>query len=211
MIKAFERGLDIHKVTASRVFGIPLEKVGPAERRLAKTLNFGLIYGMGAPSFARTSGLTTEKAREFITAYFKAFSQIKVWQEKIKSEVRTSGFARTPTGRRRYLFGAATDSPRLVSEAERAAINFPIQGFGADIIKMSMIRSRKVLEEAGIWGAGARLILSIHDELLFEVRDDKIRETAELIGGTMEKIYTLKVPLVVNVSCGKDWGNMEKL
>jgi DNA polymerase-1 len=211
MIEAFRKGLDIHKVTAARVFGVPLLDVKPEERRLAKTLNFGLIYGMGAAAFARASGLSRERAREFIAAYFKEFRGVKGWQEGIKSEARERGYTETLLGRRRYLFGIVADSQQIVAEAERAAINHPVQGLGADFIKMSMIKSKEKLEETGSWNKNAKMILSIHDELLFEVRDDMMEKTARLIKEIMEGIYDLPVPLEVEVYSGKDWGHTKKL
>ncbi len=211
MIEAFHKGLDIHKVTASRVFGAPFPEVKPEERRLAKILNFGLIYGMGATAFARVSGLTRAKAQEFIAVYFEEFKGVKSWQERVKKEARELGYTETLLGRKRYLLGLVSDSPQIVAGAERAAINHPVQGLGADLIKMSMIRSKEKLEGEGLWNKSAKMILSIHDELLFEVRDDMIKRTARLIKETMEGIYDLPVPLEVDVSFGKDWGHMEKI
>jgi DNA polymerase-1 len=208
MISAFREGLDIHRVTASKVLGVPLEKIKDGDRRLAKTLNFGLIYGMGAAAFAKTSGLPRAKAEEFIGAYFKEFGEIKKWHEKIKSEARTLGYTETLTGRRRYLFGAGTDSPQLVAEAERAAINHPLQGLGADLIKMAMVNSKKELEQANLWRKDVKMILSIHDELLFEVRDDMIDSVTRLTRKIMEEVYPLSVPLEVDVYFGKDWGHL---
>jgi DNA polymerase-1 len=206
MRAAFTGRRDIHKVTASKVLGIPEEKVGPNERRLAKTLNFGLIYGMGANSFAKTSGLTREKAKEFIDAYFREFGSVRSWQEDIKRKARTFGYVETLTGRRRYLFGFASDSGRMVAESERVAINFPVQGFGADLIKLAMIGVAKKVERSA-----ARILLSIHDELLLEVRDDMIEETARTVRSVMENIHKLSVPLEVSMSSGKDWGHLQSL
>ena len=211
MLQAFHKGLDIHQVTASKILGIPLSDVKDKERRLAKTLNFGLIYGMGASAFAKTGGISQGEAQEFIDAYFKEFSLIKKWQEKIKSDARTFGYVQTLTGRRRYFFEIVSDVPRIVAEAERAAINHPVQGFGADIIKMSMIKTRDALREAGFFGKEVKMVLSIHDELLFEVRDDMIEKTSRKIKEIMEEIYKLPIPLRVEVATGKDWGRLKEI
>jgi len=209
LIQAFKRGLDIHRLTASKVLGLPIEKIGESERRLAKTLNFGLIYGMGAGSFAKTSGISVGEAREFMAAYFKEFSRVRDWQEELLSKAQTFGYVETFAGRRRYLLGLASNSPRLAAEAERAALNFPIQGFGADLIKMSMIEARKLLEGEKHWGSRAKMILSIHDELLFEVRDDTINKITAPIKKIMEEVYPLRVPLSIDVSSGKDLGHLK--
>ncbi len=210
MLGAFRKNLDIHRATAAKVFRVQIENVTPEMRRLAKTLNFGLIYGMGASAFAKTSGLTRNEASEFISAYFKEFSRVRTWQENVKSEARTFGYVQTLTGRRRYLSDIASGSPRFVSAAERAAINQPIQGFAADIIKLAMIRARQALLEKHWWGKEIKMILSIHDELLFEVHDSIIKEAIPLITASMESVYDLGIPLRVEVALGKNWGAMQK-
>ena len=211
MVKAFEEGQDIHQLTASKVLKIPLSKVTAEERRLAKTLNFGLIYGMGASAFAKTSGLERRDAEDFIKTYFKEFPKIRDWQEKTKSEARTLGYVQTLIGRRRLLLGLSSSSPQFVAEAERAAINQPIQGLGADIIKMAMIKVKETLREAVVRSEAVRRILSIHDELLFEVRDDMIKKIMPQIKKTMEEVFDLTPSLKVDVSLGKDWGHLKKI
>ncbi len=210
MIAAFKRGLDIHQATAARIFDVPLENVRPEMRRLAKTLNFGLIYGMGVSAFAKTSGVGREQALKFVNAYFEEFSKIKLWQEKVRRDARTLGYVQTPTGRRRYLLGIASGVPRVVAEAERAAMNQPIQGLAADIIKLAMIETESALEAKHWRGKEVKMILSIHDELLFEVRDSMIKEAIPVIREAMERVYELAVPLKTEVSVGKDWGRLAK-
>lgn len=210
MKRAFEKGVDIHRLTAARVLGISLPEVTETERRLAKTLNFGLIYGMGVASFAKTADLPREKAQKFIDIYFERFSEVRRWQEKVKNDARALGFTQTLTGRRRFFKGADPDSPQIRAVAERAAINHPVQGLGADILKMAMIAASNFLRKEGVWGRRARMILTIHDELLFEVSDDMMKKTAAAIKGIMENIFPLGVPLGVDISSGKNWGSLTK-
>ena len=208
MIDAFVHGVDIHQMTAAKIFGVSLADVRPEMRRVAKTLNFGLAYGMGATAFAKTSGLTRSSAAEFIGTYFREFPGVREWQEETKQALRRNGYVQTLTGRRRYFPEVKTGSPRVIAEAERAAINQPIQGLTADISKLAMIRAKEALRKARIWETKARMILLIHDELLFEVSDDSIVDIIPLVRNAMESAYELKVPLKVGVSKGKNWGEM---
>ncbi|MEK7077260.1 MAG: DNA polymerase, partial [Patescibacteria group bacterium] len=210
MLRAFHDNLDIHRATAAKVFGVPLGEVTAAMRQTAKTLNFGLIYGMGVRAFEETSGLRREEAQKFINTYFAEFSGIRMWQEETKARARMFGYVETPTGRRRYLPNIISGSPRFVAEAERAAINHPIQGFAADLMKIAMVKVREALIEKKLWRAGAAMMLSIHDELLFEVRDSMINATVELVMHTMEHVHQLEVPLKVEVGVGKNWSDLKK-
>ena len=211
MIEAFRRGVDIHALTASKVLGIPMDRISRDDRRLAKALNFGLLYGMGVAAFAKSSGLTREKAKEFVEAYFREFSELRDWQEKIKEEARKFGFTKTLTGRRRYLPNVNSFAPQFAAEAERAAINHPLQGLAADIMKMAIVKSKKKLEESRIDEGRARILLTIHDELLFEVADDIIEKVGDLVRREMESVFDLGLPLKVDISKGKDWGNLGRL
>ncbi|MEK9194564.1 MAG: DNA polymerase [Patescibacteria group bacterium] len=203
---AFMKGWDVHELTASQVFNVPLEKVTPEMRRLGKTLNFGVIYGMGGKSFALTSGLSFEEAGKFIREYFERFPAVKTWQEKTKAEARTFGFVKNPNGRRRWFI-----KDYRGDEIDRAAINMPIQSLGADIIKLAMIESFRFLKKGGVVPRGVKLLLSIHDELLFEVRNDTLKEIAMPLKKIMENIYPLSVPLKVEAKVGENWGEMKKL
>lgn len=209
MVRAFKENLDIHRATASKVFGVALEEVTSEMRQMAKTMNFGLIYGMGAAAFQKVSGLKREEAEKFIKTYFEEFSLIPAWQEKTRANARTFGYVETKTGRRRYLPNIISGSPQYVAEAERAAINQPIQGFAADIIKLAMIRTKEALEERKWWDKEAKLILSIHDELLFEVRDSIINDTLPLVKEVMENVCDLEVPLKVETYVGKNWAMLK--
>lgn len=209
MIESFRRGEDIHNVTAATVFKVTLKDVTPEMRRLAKTLNFGIVYGMGATSFAKTANLKREEAREFIENYFRSFPGIKQWQEKIKQEARANGYVKNINGRRRNVSAITYGSSRYAAEAERAAINMPVQSLGADIIKLAMIETEKQLRREGFFSEKARLILSIHDELLFEIEDDMMEMVSALIKKTMESVFNLKVPLEVKVQKGKNWAELQ--
>ncbi len=209
MIEAFKKNIDIHSFTASRVLGIPIDQVSKDDRRLAKALNFGLLFGMGVAAFAKSSGLKRDKAKEFVEAYFREFSEIRDWQERTKQEARKLGFVKTLTGRRRYLPAINSFAQQFVAEAERAAINHPIQGLEADIMKMAMIRAKEKLLLRGFWNNKVRMLLTIHDELLFEVADDMIKDVSEIVKKEMESVFDLGVPLQVGVSVGKDWGSLE--
>ncbi|MDD5431157.1 MAG: DNA polymerase [Candidatus Pacebacteria bacterium] len=208
MIDAFNNDLDIHKMTAANVFNIPLEKVTPEERRIAKTLNFGVIYGMGANAFAETSGLSVLQARKFIDEYFSDFKRIKEWQGQVKEHARKTGYVINLNGRRRWLLNAVSMFRGEAAEAERAAINMPVQGLAADIVKMAMVKINEDLKKKD-WQDKARMLLTIHDELLFEISEDIIKEAEKLIANLMETVYELEVPVKVNVKTGKDWGTLE--
>lgn len=211
MKMAFEKHLDIHRVTAAKIFDVAFQSVTPEMRRLAKTLNFGLMYGMGIGAFARTSGIGTKEAQKFINAYFDEFSQVKAWQEHVLKEARGRGYVQTATGRRRYLPGILSSAPQEVSEAERSAINQPIQGLDADINKRAMIKTKEALKRNGWWGEKVKMVLAIHDELLFEVSDSIIKEVGTLIKETMEHAYPLAIPLEIDLTFGKDWGHLQEI
>ncbi len=208
MIEAFNNDLDIHKLTAANVFNVTLEKVTPEMRRLAKTLNFGVVYGMGAFAFAKTSGLSVAEARKFIEEYFSDFKKIKEWQEKVKADARTFGYVTNLNGRRRWLLQAASMFRGEAAEAERAAINMPVQGLAADIIKIAMIKVADEIKKKR-WEENVRMLLTIHDELLFEIRKDIIKEATKLIARIMENAYELEVPIKIIAKIGKSWGELE--
>ncbi|MEK7138042.1 MAG: DNA polymerase, partial [Patescibacteria group bacterium] len=210
MIEAFKKGVDIHTLTASKVLGLGLDEVSKEDRRLAKALNFGLLYGMGVSAFGKSSGLSREKAKEFVEAYFREFSEIRDWQERTKQEARKFGYTKTLTGRRRYLPSINSFAQQFAAEAERAAINHPLQGLAADIMKMAIVQVKKILKEKK-FGEKARMMLTIHDELLFEVADDIIEEVGGLVRKEMEEVFDLGVPLRVEISKGKDWGSLTRV
>jgi DNA polymerase-1 len=206
MIEAFEKGFDIHQITASNIFNVPLESVDNKMRKLAKTLNFGIAYGMGPRSLAQQSGLTMEEAKKFIKEYFDDFSSIKKWQEQVISKAKHDGFVENLNGRIRPLPEITSFNQRFQAEAERMAINFPIQSLAADIIKLAMIKTKEKLVEAGFWGTKAKMLLTIHDELVFEIKDDAdLKKIVTIIKENMESVYKLSVPLTVNEGIGENW------
>ncbi len=207
MMNAFKKGLDIHKFTASEINNVPIEKVTPQMRFSAKALNFGIIYGIGAQSFAESAGISKEKAREFIAEYLRDFSGVARYMEKLKKEARERGYTTTLFGRRRYLPKLNSPNPMLRSQAERIAVNMPIQGLEADIIKRAMIK----VDE---WISGSddiRMLLQVHDELLFEVREDLVMKIYPKIVEIMEGVINLKVPIIAEAKIGDNWGELKKL
>lgn len=204
MLKLFKRGEDIHVLIASEIFNIPKEKVDKSSRDIAKTLNFGVLYGMGAVSFAERTGVARQKAKEFIEEYFHDFAGIARYVQEAKEKAEQNGFTETLFGRKRFLPEIHSRDPRLRAQAERIAVNMPIQGTCADIVKMAMVR----LQQQGVIGVNCRLLLQIHDELLFEVKSDKIKTTALKVKRTMEEIVELEASLKVETRKGPSWGDL---
>jgi DNA polymerase-1 len=200
--QAFLNGLDIHAMTASQVFGVPIEGMDPMIRRQAKAINFGIIYGISAFGLARQLGIPQGEARRTIEAYFIQFPGIRDYMERAKSFARLHGCVTTIFGRRCWAPGIADKNPARRSFAERAAINAPLQGSAADIIKRAMIVIPGALAQRGL---RARMLLQVHDELLFEVPENELTETAEVVRSTMEAAATLSVPLTVEVGHGPNW------
>ncbi|TSC89771.1 MAG: DNA polymerase I [Parcubacteria group bacterium Gr01-1014_3] len=207
MIEAFRQGEDIHRLTASQVFNIPLKEVTKEQRQMAKTLNFGVIYGMGADGLARASGMSREESAKFIAEYFADFADIKRWQEKTINKARQTGYVETLNGRKRWLPNIMAGNRRFAAESERMATNMPIQGLAADIIKLAMIRVAEMLKKKKLEDK-VKMLLTIHDELIFEVTDDLAKEAEELIRPEMEKAYELIVPLKVDSAIGKNWSEI---
>ena len=206
MIEAFKAGKDIHRLTAAEVNDIEESKVSDELRRQAKALNFGVIYGMSAKSFAETSGISQEQAQRFIEEYFNDFSGIKNYIDEVKQKAVRDGYVKTLLGRRRYLPEINSPNWQVRQAAERMAVNMPIQGLAADIIKLAMIEiyNQILAKESGI-----RMILQVHDELVFEMKNDKIKEMAPKIKKIMEEAYVLEVPFEVETRQGKKWGELK--
>ncbi|MGM0400148.1 MAG: DNA polymerase I [Chloroflexota bacterium] len=205
MMAAFQRGEDIHATTAAAIHGVPLAEVTKEQRSLAKTINFGLMYGMSAYGLASRTGLSIEEARQFIETYFERFGQVEKYFEEILAFAREHGYVETVMGRRRYfpmLKATNEGNSRAQRAAERAAINMPIQGSAADILKIAMIHLYHLLREKQLKG---RLILQIHDELILEVPEEELTRTRDLVVDTMENAYELDVPLKVDTAVGENW------
>lgn len=204
---AFRAGEDVHTATAAIVLGKDAGAITKEERRIAKTLNFGLVYGMGATAFAKASGLSRTEAAAFIARYFERFSAVKAWQESILAQARKTGYTETLTGRRRYFPELTGGMPAWrAGEIERAAINQPVQGLDADIAKLAMIAVRAEAADPD----DARILLTIHDELLLEVRGGSIATSVPRIRAAMEGVMPdLGVPLAVDARAGSRWGSLE--
>jgi DNA polymerase-1 len=200
--ESFARGEDIHTRTASEVFGVPMAGMDAMTRRRAKAINFGIIYGISAFGLARQLGIAPAEARGYIDAYFARYPGIRAYMERTKEEARIHGCVVTPFGRRCFVPGIAEKNPARRAYAERQAINAPLQGGAADIIKRAMVRLPKALAEAGL---RARLLLQVHDELLFEAAEAEVDALARLARQVMESAASLVVPLVVETGHGATW------
>jgi len=196
--EAFKKDLDIHKFTASLLFNVPLDKVSTSQRGLAKKINFGIIYGMGENRLAKEANISLDEARKFIKDYFSRYPGIKEYIEKMIKQAEEKGFVRTLGGRIRFLEKTPAD-PSLF---ERQAINTPIQGSAADLIKIAMVR---IYEEFLKKNLSSKMILQIHDELLFDVKKEELEVVKEIVKKEMENTFKLKVPLKVNLKIGRNW------
>ena len=199
---AFHKGEDIHARTAGEVFRLPVEGMDPAVRNRAKAINFGIIYGISPFGLARQLGIPQSEARAYIDAYFEHYPGIRDYMETTKAFARANGYVKTVFGRRCHTPGINDRKPPTRNFYERAAINAPLQGAAADIIKRAMIRLPGALEDAGL---GARMLLQVHDELLFEVPDGEVDDTAALVSRVMESSAHLSVPLTVETGRGRSW------
>jgi len=202
MIESFNKQEDIHAITASEVFKMPLEFVTPAMRMKAKAVNFGIVYGIGAFSLAKEINSTRKEAEEYINKYFTYYSGVRNYVNNILKLAKEQGYVETLFKRRRYLPELNSTSFALRSFGERAAINMPIQGSAADIIKIAMTRVYKKLKEENL---NSKLILQIHDELIIESPENEVLQVQEILKTEMENAIKLKVPLAVKTSTGKTW------
>lgn len=209
--RAFVNGDDIHTITASKILNLPESSITKEARRVGKILNFGIVYGMGPRAFAKTGDITFDEARRFINEYLRRFPGVKQWREKVATEVKTTGYVTDENGRRRWFPETEQLGARGAAETERAAINMPVQGLEADILKIAMIKNQDFLKKGGWSPKKARMVLTIHDELIFEIADDILEETARELKKIMEGCYAVSVPLVVEVRAGTNWGEMQKL
>jgi DNA polymerase-1 len=202
-VEAFREGRDIHRETAARIFGVASEAVSPAMRAQAKTINFATIYGQGPVALAAQLGISRTEARTFIDQYFERFSGVRDFLEEMKERARAQGYVETLIGRRRYIPEIRSRNPGMRGYGERTATNSPIQGTAADLIKIAMIRLHDRL--AAEYGGRVRMLLQVHDELLFEVRDGLTDEVAKVVRGEMEGAADLDVPLEVDLGVGDSW------
>jgi DNA polymerase-1 len=207
MIEAFNADQDIHATTASAIYGVPLEVVSSAQRRHAKAINFGLIYGMSAFGLTRTTELTLAEAEDFVEAYFTQFPGVKSFLDDLKVQARQQEYVETLLGRKRYFPGLGTQTNQLIRNRQlREAINAPIQGTAADIMKVAMLDVAEALAKSKL---EARMMLQVHDELVLECPEAQVPEIAKLVKKKMSAAYKLKVPLKTDARAGVNWGKMK--
>lgn len=216
LTSVFKKGEDIHTAVAANVFGVPPDKVDREMRRRAKIINFGILYGMGVNALRSNLGanVTREEAAHYLDQYFVQFPQLTEWIEKTKRSAEKNGYVETVFGRRRYLLGFKSTLPMMRSQAERFAVNAPIQGTQADIIKLAMVKADETIKEKK-WDEKVKLILQVHDELVYEVDENMVENVAKEIREVMEGVAPEQelagVPIVAEAKVGKDWGDMKAL
>lgn len=204
LIEAFQNDEDIHSRTASEIFGVPQAEVTPDQRRVAKTVNFGIAYGLSPYGLASRLRIPDAEARDIIERYFTRYAGIRRYLEETVEQARKVGYVETLYGRRRIMSDLLSKNRQVAQAAERAAINMPIQGTAADLIKKAMLAADEALAREGL---KARMLLQVHDELLFEVPDAEVDTVKELARRTMSSVATLKVPLKVDVGAGRSWAD----
>ena len=202
LLDAFRHGRDVHKATAAEVFGVPLDEVSSDQRRSAKAINFGLIYGMSAFGLAKQIGCDRKQAQAYIDVYFHRYPGVLAYMERTREQAAEQGYVETLFGRRLYLPDIHAKNQGLRKAAERTAINAPMQGTAADIIKRAMVAVDNWLSESAL---DAKVILQVHDELVLEVREDLVNQVSERIKALMSAAAELDVPLLVEVGVGNNW------
>ena len=205
LLNAFKQNADIHAATAAQLAGIDASKVTPEMRRLAKTVNFGVIYGMSDYGLEQATELSREEAGRFITAYFEKYPGVKRYLEETKEQTRSTSFVQTLLGRRRFIPEINASNRQIREAAERMAINMPVQGTSADIIKVAMINLYHEMNKRNL---KSKMLLQVHDELVFEVPEDELEEMRRLVPDVMSGAVELSIPLVVDTKMGNNWGEM---
>jgi DNA polymerase-1 len=206
MLEAFHNNLDIHQQTASEVFEVPLKEVTKEMRSGAKAINFGLMYGQTSFGLSNALHISQGEAKKYITAYFKKFHSVKSYLDELKEKAESTGYAETMFGRKRILADIKSTNRQVKAMAERIAINSPIQGTAADIIKLAMINIQRILEEKNL---KSKMILQVHDELIFDVVAPELELMKQLVTSEMEGAVNLTVPLQVNVGIGENWYDLK--
>ena len=227
LTKSFKEGIDIHVVTAAKIFNVPVEKVTKEQRMVGKTMNFATLYGQGPHALSRQLGVEYEVARQYIAEYFEQFPKVKEWMQKTLEKGYKDGYVETLWGRKRYIPELQASNRMIRSAGERAAVNHPIQGTSADMIKKAMVeiekessvisyqssdkKNLKTDSERSERSESCRLILQVHDELLFECNENSYQETAKMVKEKMENALKLSVPVVVDLKVGPNWGEMKTI
>ena len=202
LTEAFRSGQDIHSATAAKIFGVSLEEVTPDQRRVAKTANFGIMYGISAFGLSQRLGCSRQEAKKIIDDYFASFPSIRRYVDDTLASARKNGYVETLFGRRRYIPDINSSNATVRALAERNAVNAPIQGTAADIIKLAMIGVDRQLRDGGY---KSRMVLQIHDELLLEVPASETEAVRALLVSCMEGVVSLSVPLTAECNYGKNW------
>ncbi len=202
LIKTFQNDEDVHTRTASEIFGLTPEEITPEMRRKAKAVNFGIIYGISAFGLAQDIGVSNAEAKRYIDNYFARYPKVREFIDRTIEDARTNGYVSTLFNRRRFIPELASSTVAVQNFGERMAINTPIQGTAADLIKLAMINIQKRLTLENL---GSKMILQVHDELVFEVPDREIESMKKLVKEEMEGVLTLSVPIRVDMGVGKNW------
>jgi DNA polymerase-1 len=200
MQSAFNNNEDIHASTAAKVFGVPISEVSREQRSQAKTVNFGIIYGVSAFGLSNQTSLSRSEAKALIDAYYETYPRLKEYIGEQVNFARENGYVETVLGRRRYLKDINSRNPVVRGAAERNAVNAPIQGSAADIIKIAMLRIHKKLKDFD-----SKMLLQVHDELVFDAKKDELESLQNMVKTEMEQAFALNVPLVVDTGTGTDW------
>jgi DNA polymerase-1 len=208
MIEIFKKNEDIHRATAAAINGVPLDKVTREMRYAAKEVNFGVLYGMGAYGLSWRAKIPQWQAKEFIDKYFEQFSGVKKYIDQTLRFAKKEGYVETLFGRRRYVPELQSKNYQIRNAGERMAINMPIQGTAADLMKMAMIRVHEKIK-AKYSDSDVKLILQVHDELVLEVKKGLEKEVSKMVKEEMEQVVTLNVPVEVHVGNGKRWGELK--
>jgi len=202
LIRDFLEGKDIHTRTAAKIFGVTEDKVTKEMRRQAKTINFGILYGMGSYSLSRELNVSQKEAEKFIKKYFESYEKVKEFRDSMIEFARKNKYVKTLFGRKRYLYEIDSPDHLVRNNAERIALNTPLQGTSADIVKLSMISVYNNLQKSNI---DFKMLLQVHDEILLEIRDYQIDTAKKIVKESMENVVKLKVPLEVKIGVGKNW------
>jgi DNA polymerase I len=206
LIAAFQGGEDVHATVAGMVWGLPPDQVDRDLRARVKMVTYGLAYGLSAYGLAQGIGIPPDEARALMDAYFERFGKVKAYLDAVVTQARRDGYTSTILGRRRYLPDLASDSRQRRQMAERMALNAPIQGSAADLIKMAMVAVDRAMTEEGL---ASRMVLQVHDELVFEVAPGEGERLAELVRREMQGVYQLRVPLEVSMATGHSWAEAQ--